>query len=74
MCTLGALMCVLFADPACAVLNEVADRIKLKVFWVSLLVAPLASNMSELAASYRYGCKKMASGANVGVATVLAAT
>lgn len=55
---LGTFLVVLFSDPMVDVLQEVANRINVSPFYVSFVLAPLASNASEVIASIYYAGKK----------------
>lgn len=54
-------MVLLFSDPAVDVLNEIGVRTGISSFYISFVLAPLASNASELVATYKYASKKTAS-------------
>ena len=58
MLFLGAFLVVLFSDPMVDVLNEIAVRARISPFYVSFILAPLASNASEVLASQYYASKK----------------
>lgn len=58
MLGMGTLLVLVFTDPAVDVLNEVAKRANINPFFISFLLAPLASNASEVIASYNYSMKK----------------
>eukprot|EP00163_Fabomonas_tropica_P026427 TRINITY_DN4849_c0_g1_i1.p1 TRINITY_DN4849_c0_g1~~TRINITY_DN4849_c0_g1_i1.p1 ORF type:complete len:441 (+),score=141.17 TRINITY_DN4849_c0_g1_i1:94-1323(+) len=58
MMGVGTLLVLLFSDPMVGVLSEFGTRIKVPPFYVSFVLAPLASNASELLASYNYALKK----------------
>lgn len=60
MLTLGTVLVVLFSDPMVDVLNELGTRTNIPPFYVSFVLAPLASNASEVIASYNYAQKKTA--------------
>jgi Ca2+/H+ antiporter len=55
---MGTFLVVLFSDPMVEVLQEVANRINVSPFYVSFVLAPLASNASEVIASVYYAGKK----------------
>jgi Ca2+-binding EF-hand superfamily protein/Ca2+/Na+ antiporter len=57
---LGTLIVVIFSDPMVDVLNEIGVRTNIPPFYVSFVLAPLASNASEVIASYNYSQKKTA--------------
>jgi len=54
----GTLLVLVFSDPAVAVLNEIAVRANVNPFYVSFVLAPLASNASEVIASFNYAQRK----------------
>eukprot|EP00560_Eucampia_antarctica_P008000 CAMPEP_0197831748 /NCGR_PEP_ID=MMETSP1437-20131217/11889_1 /TAXON_ID=49252 ORGANISM="Eucampia antarctica, Strain CCMP1452" /NCGR_SAMPLE_ID=MMETSP1437 /ASSEMBLY_ACC=CAM_ASM_001096 /LENGTH=477 /DNA_ID=CAMNT_0043434799 /DNA_START=351 /DNA_END=1784 /DNA_ORIENTATION=+ len=55
---IGTALVLLFADPMVEVLQEVAVRVNIPPFYVSFILAPLASNASEMIASQYYAAKK----------------
>mmetsp|Transcript_34487 Transcript_34487/g.63387 ORF Transcript_34487/g.63387 Transcript_34487/m.63387 type:complete len:503 (-) Transcript_34487:210-1718(-) len=58
MLFMGTALVLLFSDPMVEVLSEVAERIDVPPFYVSFILAPLASNASEVIASQYYAAKK----------------
>mmetsp|Transcript_766 Transcript_766/g.1243 ORF Transcript_766/g.1243 Transcript_766/m.1243 type:complete len:559 (+) Transcript_766:125-1801(+) len=58
MLFIGTLLVVLFSDPMVDVMQEIAVRLGLSPFYVSFILAPLASNASEVLASQFYAAKK----------------
>eukprot|EP00760_Papus_ankaliazontas_P031300 PhM_4_TR522/c0_g1_i1/m.106322 len=54
----GVAVVLLFSDPMVDVLSEVGNRIGVNPFYVSFVLCPLASNASEIIASYSYASKK----------------
>uniref|UniRef100_A0A6U4FF05 EF-hand domain-containing protein n=1 Tax=Phaeomonas parva TaxID=124430 RepID=A0A6U4FF05_9STRA len=58
MMGLGTGLVLVFSDPMVDVLSELGNRINVTPFYVSFVLAPLASNASELLASYNYALKK----------------
>jgi Ca2+/Na+ antiporter len=58
MLTIGTGLVLLFSDPMVDVLSETANRIGIPAFYVSFMLAPLASNASEVIASTYYAQKK----------------
>eukprot|EP00542_Grammatophora_oceanica_P016779 CAMPEP_0194033942 /NCGR_PEP_ID=MMETSP0009_2-20130614/6408_1 /TAXON_ID=210454 /ORGANISM="Grammatophora oceanica, Strain CCMP 410" /LENGTH=576 /DNA_ID=CAMNT_0038674673 /DNA_START=104 /DNA_END=1834 /DNA_ORIENTATION=+ len=58
MLAVGTTMVVLFSDPMVDVMGEIANRLDLSPFYVSFILAPLASNASEVLASQYYAAKK----------------
>merc|ERR1712167_6792 len=55
---LGTALVVVFSDPMVDVMSEIGVRTGVPAFYVSFLLAPLASNASELLASMYYAGKK----------------
>ena len=55
---LGTVIVLVFSDPMVDVMSEIGSRTGIAPFYVSFLLAPLASNASELLASYYYASKK----------------
>jgi Ca2+/Na+ antiporter len=58
MLIVGTSLVLLFSDPMVDVLSETAKRIGVPAFYVSFMLAPLASNASEVIASTYYAQKK----------------
>lgn len=58
MMTVGTLLVLFFSDPMVNVLSELGARIHVPPFFVAFVLAPVASNASELIASYNYASKK----------------
>lgn len=58
MLALGALLVVLFSDPMVDVIQEIGVRANVSPFYVSFILAPLASNASEVLSSQYYASKK----------------
>ena len=58
MLFIGTTLVLLFSDPMVDVLSEVAVRLNIPAFYVSFILAPLASNASEVIASQYYAAKK----------------
>jgi len=54
----GTALVLLFSDPMVGVLSEAAVRTGVPAFYVSFVLAPLASNASEVIASQYYAAKK----------------
>jgi Ca2+/Na+ antiporter len=55
---IGTLMVVYFSDPMVDVMQEIAVKANIPTFYVSFVLAPLASNSSEVVASMFYAAKK----------------
>jgi len=58
---IGTMLVLLFSDPMVDVLSEWGKRTGVPPFYVSFVLAPFASNASELLAAYAYASKKTAS-------------
>lgn len=58
MLAIGTLLVILFSDPMVDVMQEIAVRTGVSPFYVSFILAPLASNASEVIASQYYASKK----------------
>jgi len=58
MMGLGTALILVFSDPMVEVLGNVGQRIGVPPFYISFVLAPLASNASELIASVTYAKKK----------------
>jgi len=58
MMGLGTGIVLLFSDPMVGVLNTLGDRFNINAFYVAFVLAPVASNASELIASINYATKK----------------
>ena len=57
---LGTALVLIFSDPMVGVLQECGDRLGISAFYVAFVMAPLASNASELIASFNASKKKTA--------------
>jgi len=58
MMGLGTVLVLIFSDPMVDVLAEIGVRTNISAFYISFVLAPLASNASELLASYNYAAKR----------------
>jgi Ca2+/Na+ antiporter len=58
MLAFGTLLVLLFSDPMVDVMQEIAVRVHMSPFYVSFILAPLASNASEVISSTYYASKK----------------
>jgi Ca2+/H+ antiporter len=58
MMGIGTLLVLFFSDPMVNALSEFGARINIPPFFVAFVLAPIASNASELIASYSYAAKK----------------
>ncbi|CAE7665202.1 NCL1 [Symbiodinium sp. CCMP2456] len=55
---LGTLLVLVFSDPMVDLLAELGKRLDVSAFYISFVLAPLASNASELVAAYNYAKKR----------------
>ena len=58
MLLIGTSLVIVFSDPMVDVMQEIAFKLHLSPFYVSFILAPLASNASEVIASQYYAAKK----------------
>eukprot|EP00697_Spironema_sp_BW2_P014802 gnl/Spiro4/5378_TR2740_c0_g1_i1.p1 gnl/Spiro4/5378_TR2740_c0_g1~~gnl/Spiro4/5378_TR2740_c0_g1_i1.p1 ORF type:complete len:490 (+),score=171.78 gnl/Spiro4/5378_TR2740_c0_g1_i1:364-1833(+) len=58
MMFVGTAVVLLFSDPMVSVLSEIGNRAHIPPFYVAFVLAPLASNASEVIASFAYASKK----------------
>jgi len=70
---IGTVLVVVFSDPMVDVLSEVAVRTNVPKFYVSFVLAPVASNTSELFASIYYARKKTTKSMSLSISTLLGA-
>eukprot|EP00930_Biecheleria_cincta_P060673 TRINITY_DN46290_c0_g1_i1.p1 TRINITY_DN46290_c0_g1~~TRINITY_DN46290_c0_g1_i1.p1 ORF type:complete len:502 (-),score=123.22 TRINITY_DN46290_c0_g1_i1:52-1557(-) len=56
--SLGTLLVLIFSDPMVDLLSELGKRLDVSPFYISFVLAPLASNASELVAGFNYAKKK----------------
>eukprot|EP00742_Colponemidia_sp_Colp-10_P022627 GILJ01026779.1.p1 GENE.GILJ01026779.1~~GILJ01026779.1.p1 ORF type:complete len:428 (-),score=100.53 GILJ01026779.1:101-1384(-) len=54
----GVLVVLIFSDPMVDVLTALGDHTGIKPFYVAFVLAPLASNASEVIAAYSYALRK----------------
>lgn len=70
MMTLGTVIVLVISDPVVEVLGEIGKRTGVPAFYISFLLAPLASNAAELIAVYNYSRKKTAKTVTISLATL----
>ncbi|CAI5701077.1 unnamed protein product [Peronospora effusa] len=73
MMFLGTALVLVFSDPMVDVLSEIGARTGIPAFYVSFVVAPLASNASELIAAFNYAQKKTSKTISISVSALLGA-
>lgn len=69
----GVLVVLLISDPMVDVLSELGSRTGIKPFYVAFVLAPLASNASELIAAYAYALKKTEKTMTISLSSLLGA-
>jgi len=70
---LGTLLVLIFSDPMVDLLSDLGKRTGVPAFYVSFLLAPLASNASEVVAAFNYAQKRTAKSMTTSLATLLGA-
>lgn len=73
MMAMGTTLVLIFSDPMVDVLSDVGARIGVPAFYISFILAPLASNASELFAAYQYAQKKTSKTVTISFSTLLGA-
>ena len=71
--TIGTVLILLFSDPMCAVLSEIGSRTGIPAFYISFVVAPLASNGSEIIVAYNFAARKTKESVSASFNTLLGA-
>mmetsp|Transcript_37006 Transcript_37006/g.82889 ORF Transcript_37006/g.82889 Transcript_37006/m.82889 type:complete len:530 (+) Transcript_37006:2-1591(+) len=71
--SVGILLLLLFCDPMCGVLAVLGDWINVSPFYVAFVIAPLASNSSELIAAYKFAGAKTPKSAEIAIGGLLGA-
>jgi Ca2+/Na+ antiporter len=70
MMALGTAIVLVVSDPMVDVLTEIGDRTGISSFYVAFVLAPIASNASEVIASYNYAAKKTSSSIAVSISAL----
>jgi Ca2+/Na+ antiporter len=73
MMALGTFIVLFVSDPFVDVLNVWGDRLGIPAFYVSFVVAPFASNASELLSAYVYAAKKTKASITTALSTLIGA-
>lgn len=73
MMTLGSIGILIFSDPAVTVMQDFAERLGISAFYISFMLAPLASNFVEVLAAYNYARKKTRQSIEVSLTNLLGA-
>ena len=58
MMGLGTALVLFFSDPMVDVLSEIGTRVNVSAFYISFILAPLASNASEVVSSLQFAGRK----------------
>ena len=69
----GTTIVMFFSDPMCDILGNIGKRSGINAFYVSFVLAPLASNASELIAAYNYALKKTVKTMTISISTLIGA-
>merc|ERR1719375_1574866 len=67
---IGTLLVVIFSDPMCATMAEIGYRIGCSPFYVSFVLAPMASNASEMVSAYNYASKRTSKSMTTALSTL----
>lgn len=70
MMAIGSIVVLLISDPMVDVLSEIGNRTGIPSFYVAFVLAPVASNLTELIAAYNYAQKKTLTSISVSLATL----
>jgi len=73
MMGVGTLLVLIFSDPMVDVLSEWGVRTGIPAFYISFVLAPLASNASELLSAYTYAAKKSSKSITTALSTLVGA-
>merc|ERR1719420_1240514 len=71
--TLGTVAVLVVSDPFVDLLTEWGNRLGIDAFYISFVVAPFASNASELLSAYAYAAKKTKSSITTSLSTLIGA-
>jgi len=66
----GTLLVLIFSDPMVDVLGAIGNKTGVPAFYISFVLAPLASNASELVAAYNYAAKKTSATITISLSTL----
>jgi Ca2+/Na+ antiporter len=69
----GTVLVCAFSDPMCDLLGTMGDKAHIPAFYVSFLIAPLASNASELVSAMKLAAKKTQSSMKESLSTLCGA-
>merc|ERR1712039_235553 len=71
---IGTAVVLVVSDPFVEVLSEWGKRTGVPAFYISFVLAPLASNASELLAAYSYAAKKTQKSITTSLSTLIGAS
>eukprot|EP01059_Diplonema_ambulator_P031746 TRINITY_DN5927_c0_g1_i1.p1 TRINITY_DN5927_c0_g1~~TRINITY_DN5927_c0_g1_i1.p1 ORF type:complete len:431 (+),score=134.99 TRINITY_DN5927_c0_g1_i1:316-1608(+) len=69
----GTALVLVFSDPMVGVLSSLGTRLGVSPFYISFMLAPLASNASELLAAYTYAQRKTEKTFTISLSTLIGA-
>lgn len=69
----GSALVLIFSDPTVDVLGEIGTRMNISAFYVSFVLAPIASNATELVAAYNYAKKRTVKSMTTSLSSLLGA-
>jgi Ca2+/Na+ antiporter len=73
MMSLGVAIVLIFSDPLIQVFSELGELTGISGFYISFVLAPLASNASEILASYVYAKRKTSKTITIALCTLMGA-
>merc|ERR1712217_215635 len=73
MMALGTVLVLVFSDPMVDCLSEWGTRLGVSPFYISFVLAPFASNASELLSAYTYAIKKTEKNMTTSLSTLIGA-
>ena len=66
----GTLLVILFSDPIVDLLDVFGTRTHINSFYISFILAPLISNLSEISASFNYAAKQTIKASTISICTL----
>ena len=66
----GTLLVILFSDPIVDLLDVFGTRTHINSFYISFILAPLISNLSEIIASFNYAAKQTIKASTISICTL----
>jgi len=70
---MGTLLVLIFSDPMVGLLSEIGKRLDVSAFYISFILAPMASNASELVAAINYAKKRTCKSVTTSLSTLVGA-